>query len=125
MGRSIRWPTPCARTVMRVRSRDAAHETPLTRRRSRDLEREELLAQVLELDLEHPGGVRPEGHGGGCAGSDVAHEVVAVDVHLVGDVAVHGQAHLLTGAHLDRKSTRLNSSHSSISYAVFCLKKKN
>src|SRR5438309_6907 len=27
-------------------------------------------------------------------------------------------------AALDRKSTRLNSSHSSISYAVFCLKKK-
>src|SRR5207245_5875172 len=27
--------------------------------------------------------------------------------------------------HLDRKSTRLNSSHGSISYAVFCLKKKN
>src|SRR5690242_21428700 len=26
---------------------------------------------------------------------------------------------------LDRKSTRLNSSHMSISYAVFCLKKKN
>src|SRR5689334_24533392 len=26
--------------------------------------------------------------------------------------------------HQDRKSTRLNSSHSSISYAVFCLKKK-
>src|SRR5438309_9182095 len=28
------------------------------------------------------------------------------------------------GVRLDRKSTRLNSSHSSISYAVFCLKKK-
>src|SRR2546430_7189586 len=28
-------------------------------------------------------------------------------------------------AHGDRKSTRLNSSHSQISYAVFCLKKKN
>src|SRR5689334_24224234 len=28
-------------------------------------------------------------------------------------------------ANIDRKSTRLNSSHSSISYAVFCLKKKN
>src|SRR5438309_4509482 len=27
-------------------------------------------------------------------------------------------------SHRDRKSTRLNSSHSSISYAVFCLKKK-
>src|SRR2546430_6701362 len=30
----------------------------------------------------------------------------------------------LTVAALDRKSTRLNSSHSQISYAVFCLKKK-
>src|SRR2546430_10977196 len=28
------------------------------------------------------------------------------------------------GARPDRKSTRLNSSHSQISYAVFCLKKK-
>src|SRR2546430_5153998 len=28
-------------------------------------------------------------------------------------------------ARRDRKSTRLNSSHSQISYAVFCLKKKN
>src|SRR3712207_8325020 len=27
--------------------------------------------------------------------------------------------------HQDRKSTRLNSSHANISYAVFCLKKKN
>src|SRR2546422_6466678 len=34
---------------------------------------------------------------------------------------------LVTGASLvlDRKSTRLNSSHGYISYAVFCLKKKN
>src|SRR2546430_5656714 len=31
---------------------------------------------------------------------------------------------LFTGAVRDRKSTRLNSSHSQISYAVFCLKKK-
>src|SRR3712207_3194448 len=29
-----------------------------------------------------------------------------------------------TVAHIDRKSTRLNSSHANISYAVFCLKKK-
>src|SRR3712207_8361715 len=28
-------------------------------------------------------------------------------------------------APVDRKSTRLNSSHANISYAVFCLKKKN
>src|SRR5256886_6583962 len=30
----------------------------------------------------------------------------------------------LSSARSDRKSTRLNSSHSQISYAVFCLKKK-
>src|SRR5688572_32215098 len=30
-----------------------------------------------------------------------------------------------SGSSEDRKSTRLNSSHSQISYAVFCLKKKN
>src|SRR5688572_32470805 len=34
-------------------------------------------------------------------------------------------ASLVLGGLLDRKSTRLNSSHSQISYAVFCLKKKN
>src|SRR3712207_7730029 len=33
-------------------------------------------------------------------------------------------ARLLGDAGLDRKSTRLNSSHANISYAVFCLKKK-
>src|SRR5438045_5896507 len=31
---------------------------------------------------------------------------------------------ILSKEHLDRKSTRLNSSHLGISYAVFCLKKK-
>src|SRR5438132_2551324 len=31
---------------------------------------------------------------------------------------------LLYGSSVDRKSTRLNSSHTVISYAVFCLKKK-
>src|SRR2546430_9986259 len=32
---------------------------------------------------------------------------------------------VVDGGDGDRKSTRLNSSHSQISYAVFCLKKKN
>src|SRR3712207_8422454 len=32
---------------------------------------------------------------------------------------------LLDACFLDRKSTRLNSSHANISYAVFCLKKTN
>src|SRR5574337_1352561 len=34
------------------------------------------------------------------------------------------QIHIRCHAKQDRKSTRLNSSHHSISYAVFCLKKK-
>src|SRR2546430_12486192 len=39
---------------------------------------------------------------------------------------VYNWGQIMTGALLgDRKSTRLNSSHSQISYAVFCLKKKN
>src|SRR5690606_41893270 len=36
----------------------------------------------------------------------------------------HGNLLQLFLARLDRKSTRLNSSHVKISYAVFCLKKK-
>src|SRR3712207_7274892 len=35
-----------------------------------------------------------------------------------------GPGHRDEGQRLDRKSTRLNSSHANISYAVFCLKKK-
>src|SRR5438094_4195338 len=36
-----------------------------------------------------------------------------------------GLGRRILGRGLDRKSTRLNSSHRTISYAVFCLKKKN
>src|SRR5688572_31103254 len=41
-----------------------------------------------------------------------------------GETSSHG-LHSIVWASIDRKSTRLNSSHSQISYAVFCLKKKN
>src|SRR3712207_7434474 len=45
---------------------------------------------------------------------------------LLGREGVVGLADLLgRGPVRDRKSTRLNSSHANISYAVFCLKKKN
>src|SRR2546430_5584163 len=50
--------------------------------------------------------------------------------HVAGIAAGHtlfnvaGFDGVAPGAQLDRKSTRLNSSHSQISYAVFCLKKK-
>src|SRR2546427_4562244 len=45
--------------------------------------------------------------------------VVGVELSALEDVVQDG-----VGVSLDRKSTRLNSSHSQISYAVFCLKKK-
>src|SRR5689334_24671019 len=40
------------------------------------------------------------------------------------EAASHRVHRRLRLGEVDRKSTRLNSSHSSISYAVFCLKKK-
>src|SRR2546427_2472352 len=39
-------------------------------------------------------------------------------------IQVRGRERKEGGERQDRKSTRLNSSHSQISYAVFCLKKK-
>src|SRR5690554_6966223 len=50
-----------------------------------------------------------------CALFDAAGEMIAQAAHI--------PVHL--GSTPDRKSTRLNSSHVRISYAVFCLKKKN
>src|SRR5258707_9654399 len=45
--------------------------------------------------------------------------------HAHGGQVGRGHAHLgPDAAQVDRKSTRLNSSHANISYAVFCLKKK-
>src|SRR5256885_2055826 len=51
-----------------------------------------------------------------------AAEVSKVKRHESG--VVHDPV-VITPEHTDRKSTRLNSSHLVISYAVFCLKKKN
>src|SRR3712207_8393008 len=63
---------------------------------------QDLAARGLELLHQHA-------HERGLAAAGRAHE-----------------EHELAAPHLeDRKSTRLNSSHANISYAVFCLKKKN
>src|SRR5699024_11859456 len=45
-------------------------------------------------------------------------------MHAFSDDKIHFHREYKSGFHVDRKSTRLNSSHVSISYAVFCLKKK-
>src|SRR3712207_7275421 len=42
-----------------------------------------------------------------------------------GSQALEGRVSYPSTGSIDRKSTRLNSSHANISYAVFCLKKKN
>src|SRR5437588_4138665 len=53
------------------------------------------------------------------------HARVAVQLLVrPGDAEAQGEVGLQR-EHEDRKSTRLNSSHTVISYAVFCLKKKN
>src|SRR5258708_14912264 len=49
---------------------------------------------------------------------DIAHGHVEAAVQAALQIALGG------GRERDRKSTRLNSSHQIISYAVFCLKKK-
>src|SRR3712207_8902043 len=50
---------------------------------------------------------------------------VATDLYLEEIGALRDELSLAAAsAELDRKSTRLNSSHANISYAVFCLKKK-
>src|SRR2546427_6824589 len=45
-------------------------------------------------------------------------------MHRIRKTKVHAMWIVMPGRRVDRKSTRLNSSHSQISYAVFCLKKK-
>src|SRR5207253_7166227 len=66
-------------------------------------------------------------------GGSFDHTDIAIRRHLEGDVAaISHQADIAVATGLgrrqrcppDRKSTRLNSSHVAISYAVFCLKKK-
>src|SRR5690606_40684796 len=54
-------------------------------------------------------------------------EIDDVVPHLAVDVIAVGVLQVRDGVLVvqDRKSTRLNSSHVKISYAVFCLKKKN
>src|SRR2546422_2226898 len=48
-------------------------------------------------------------------------DVLAERIRRIGGTTIRSVSHI---GQLDRKSTRLNSSHGYISYAVFCLKKK-
>src|SRR5258707_4394573 len=52
------------------------------------------------------------------------HPIPVLKPQLVGRYLSPDQEHCGFRTGIDRKSTRLNSSHANISYAVFCLKKK-
>src|SRR3712207_8311290 len=71
--------------------------------------------------LDHPGRVRErrQVHLGG-----VVAQAVRQDLGVQPVERAVAQARVVGGEAEDRKSTRLNSSHANISYAVFCLKKK-
>src|SRR3712207_7973636 len=76
------------------------------------------LFRSLRGDAEHgcdTGGGRLGPHAGNPADAGGGAPLTVV-------VAILGLILLIV---VDRKSTRLNSSHANISYAVFCLKKKN
>src|SRR3712207_7648890 len=66
-----------------------------------------LAARLVAVELGH-------------AQAELDHTRAVVD-HDHGPLAAHRARR---GDGLDRKSTRLNSSHANISYAVFCLEKK-
>src|SRR5260221_10354044 len=61
------------------------------------------------------------GHGHLAVADHLIEQDLDVDL-MVGGVHTRG---IVDEVRIDRKSTRLNSSHTVISYAVFCLKKKN
>src|SRR5699024_11587922 len=77
--------------------------------------------QVLVQDLVRPG----YAHLGVGTSGAADRESLKLANRLVGNDESSACLEVALGGLEDRKSTRLNSSHVSISYAVFCLKKKN
>src|SRR2546421_8132300 len=74
---------------------------------------------TLFRSLRHRAQHRAVGAGGGCRS-----RLLAEDAALDGTVGVPQEPQRCVDVG-DRESTRLNSSHDQISYAVFCFKKKN
>src|SRR3712207_8080066 len=76
------------------------------------------------LFRSQPGVRRPGGGGAVLPGAGHPAAQPVVGAHAGRGARVHRPG-LVDRLLPDRKSTRLNSSHANISYAVFCLKKKN
>src|SRR2546430_12777793 len=58
------------------------------------------------------------------SGPSIAHYLLLAVIHRICQPGPKTEVAGWYRSTIDRKSTRLNSSHSQISYAVFCLKKK-
>src|SRR5207245_6609320 len=93
--------------------------------------RRKLLAQAVEayrlahrLEPWQPRHAFKMGHAYEIAASTLTPLSIDAQAAWTSAAACYAQAVLRRPADGDRKSTRLNSSHGSISYAVFCLKKK-
>src|SRR5256885_13162317 len=78
-----------------------------------------LFRSLAEVEPDHATGAAARTD---LARLDVQHGVFVLDFGQLVEGFGHGRISLCTQG--DRKSTRLNSSHLVISYAVFCLKKK-
>src|SRR5437870_10722173 len=89
---------------------------------------EEIMRDVLETLLSSEGyrvDLAKTGEEGLDAYTRRSYDVVLLDVSMPGIGGLRAlEEFLKLDAEADRKSTRLNSSHVAISYAVFCLKKK-
>src|SRR5207248_11222787 len=95
----------CAHAHLDLHSFPTRRSSDLLRKRPRRIGRHSgLAAGIAEIVDEDAALSRFLGHGG--------------------EVAVRAALPRHHGQERDRKSTRLNSSHRTISYAVFCLKKK-
>src|SRR5690625_6381948 len=92
----------------------------------------DLLAQVVVLQQHRSAAAGFEGMVGlaqSCTGRGgqmgaLLSAVALLGIDLLAAVGAHGGAGRGAQCRADRKSTRLNSSHVAISYAVFCLKTK-
>src|SRR5256886_11354475 len=93
----------------------------------------ELVRAVADEGYEQPTPIQQEAIPLALAGRDLigsaqtgTGKTAAFMLPILQRLANTGVQHVLRALILvDRKSTRLNSSHSQISYAVFCLKKKS
>src|SRR5690348_9626983 len=114
-------PTGIVVAIQNERSQSANKQTAMRVLKARLVEKAE---EEREAKLaKERGGAADTGFGGESIRSYVLHPYQLVKDNRTGYETGNTQA-VLDGD-LDRKSTRLNSSHPSISYAVFCLKKKN